>query len=132
MGLTYLDSSVVIHAASDSVQGVGVRQRLSEAGANTFVISPLVRMESLVRPTRDNDSARIQAREHVMGEFSECQINAGTFDLATHIRARHGLSTADAIHIAAANLNDCDAVWTTDKMLARRLPNFAFDVLSDS
>lgn len=89
-------------------------------------------MESLVRPTRDDDSARIQAREHVMGEFIECQIKTRAFELATHIRARHGLSTADAIHIAAANLNDCEAVWTTDKKLARRFPNFAVDVLPDS
>jgi predicted nucleic acid-binding protein len=132
VGLTYLDSSVIIHAADDSEGGSRVRELLAGDSKNKFLISPLVRMESLVRPTRDNDAFRIRAREHVLGEFAQCQIKARTFELATHIRARHGLSTADAIHIAAANLSDCDAVWTTDKKLARRLPNFAVDILTSN
>jgi predicted nucleic acid-binding protein len=129
--LTYLDSSVIIHAADNSSSGMRVRKLLGDASENEFVVSPLVRMESLVRPTRENDSIGIRARENVLREFPECPIKPRTFELATHIRAHHNLSTADAIHIAAANLNDCNEVWTTDKMLARLLPSFTFDILED-
>lgn len=131
MGLTYLDSSVIIHAAEDSEKGSRVRGFLSNETAEEFVISPLVRMESLVRPVRYDDAVLIRAREVVLGEFRECKIKTQAFEVATHIRARHGLSTADAIHVATASLNDCRLLWTTDKKLARRIPDFAVDVFAD-
>ena len=41
------------------------------------------------------------------------------FDLATELRAEHGIKTPDALHLAAAIHGGCDALWTNDKRLAR-------------
>jgi predicted nucleic acid-binding protein len=130
MTLAYLDSSIIIHATDQTDDGQRVRERIAAAGATDFLISPLVRMESLVRPVRANDTEWIKEREELLDQFVESPIERRAFDLATHMRARHMISTADAIHIATASLNDCDEVWTTDKQLVRSIPRFAVDVLA--
>jgi predicted nucleic acid-binding protein len=40
-----------------------------------------------------------------------------TFDLATELRARHGLKVPDALHLAAAIEGGCDEFWTNDTRL---------------
>ncbi|WP_295455473.1 PIN domain-containing protein [uncultured Thiodictyon sp.] len=39
------------------------------------------------------------------------------FDLATDLRARYRLKTADAMHLAAAIIYGCDEFWTNDRRL---------------
>ncbi len=41
------------------------------------------------------------------------------FDLATELRAQHGLKTPDALHLAAALRAGCDEFWTNDEHLAK-------------
>lgn len=41
------------------------------------------------------------------------------FDLAIELRARQGLSTPDALHLAAAIAADCQEFWTNDRRLER-------------
>ena len=56
-------------------------------------------------------------------------------DIARNLRAmlcvspptserRHGLDTADALHLATAGLAECDQIWTTDREARRRGPWF--------
>ena len=42
-----------------------------------------------------------------------------TFDMATELRARYGLKTPDALHLAAAIASDCEELWTNDQRLVR-------------
>jgi predicted nucleic acid-binding protein len=130
--LTYLDSSIIIHATDQSEDGRRVRELLAAKTDGEFLISPLVRMESLVRPVRANDSEQISEREELLDQFIEAPIDRRAFEVATHMRARHLLSTADAIHVATASLSECAAVWTADKRLVRSIPNFAIDVLESA
>ena len=48
---------------------------------------------------------------------------------AAMLRARWGLKTPDAVHLACAQHHGCDALWTNDDRLARASHGMASDVL---
>jgi predicted nucleic acid-binding protein len=125
---TYLDASAVIHASQDSAIGRGLRTQIESGGDDTFVVSPLVRMESLVRPTRTGNREHLLRRLTILEGCSTLQIDAETFRLATHVRAAHNLSTPDAIHLATAGQHDCDRLITGDRRLLSAAEGFAVDV----
>lgn len=132
MGLTFLDSCMVIHADEQSPRGDAMRQRLASIDFGRLAVSPLVRLEALVRPIRENDQSRIASRESLLGRCVQLPINEDAYSLATHLRARLGLGTADAVHVATASVNGCAALWTSDRQLLRAAPGFAVDVLSEA
>jgi len=45
-------------------------------------------------------------------------LDNAVFDLATDLRAAHGLKTPDALHLAAALVTGCHEFWTNDTRLA--------------
>lgn len=129
MTATYLDSCVVINASEESALGDRLRARISGAGSARFVVSPLVRLEALVRPLRSGDADLLARRRQILDNCESAPISERCYELATHIRARHGLDTADALHVAAASEADCDELWTSDRRLLSAAPGFAIDVL---
>lgn len=50
-------------------------------------------------------------------------LDSTAFDLATELRARHGLKTPDALHLAAAIASGCGELWTNDGRLTRAADN---------
>jgi predicted nucleic acid-binding protein len=128
MTTTYLDSCVVISATRDTEEGRRLRGRIASDPQRRFVISPLVRLESLVRPLRTGDESLIRLREALLDQFVSLSIDEDAFLLASHVRAIHRLSTTDALHVATANTHGCDELWTDDKRLAQAAPAFAVDV----
>lgn len=126
--ITYLDASAVIHASQDSAIGQQLRTRIEATSDETFAVSPLVRMESLVRPTRTGNREHLFRRLGILEGCASLTIDAETFRLATHVRAVHNLSTPDAIHLATAGQHDCDRLITGDRKLLRAAEGFAVDV----
>ena len=51
------------------------------------------------------------------GQVIVAPMHTATFDLATDLRARHGLKTPDALHLATALEQGCDEFWTRDRRL---------------
>lgn len=128
MGLTYLDSSVVLDAlVNPDPRGDAARIAIGSARDETLVISPLVDLECMVQPLRSGDHARIDAMRQTLLRFRQVAITSRAYRLGAHIRAVHGLKTADALHVAAASLADCSQLWTSDRRLLRALPDFAVD-----
>lgn len=131
MGLTYLDSCVVLDAlANPGARGESAREAIESADADRLVTSPLVELECLVRPMRRGDNAMVDRTRKTLARFRQIEIPVGAFRLATHLRAIHGMKTADALHVAAASIADCSALWTSDRRLLRALPEFATDPAS--
>lgn len=125
--ITYLDASAVIYATEDTAIGKALRNHLN-ASDGTLAVSPLVRLESLIRPMRTHDNQMIQRRLTLLEACKSLRIDDATFELATHVRATHKLSTADAIHLATAGQHQCDRMITGDKTILRSAPDFAVDV----
>jgi uncharacterized protein len=112
----YLDSCVLIYALEgySSLRQQTLSQLERYAG-DEWVISDLVRMECLVGPLRSADQLRLQAFRSF---FSDCRVvplNGEVMDRAAEIRAVTRMQTADAIHMAAAQIWGCGALLTNDK-----------------
>jgi predicted nucleic acid-binding protein len=127
--LIYLDSCVVIYAVEDdSARGTAVRRRLADADDEVPAISPLVMLECLVRPLRDNDLALADHYRRAFAQFTVLDAGVPEHLRAAELRARQGLRTPDAIHLAVAQLNGCRELWTNDARMSTAAHGLAVDV----
>lgn len=117
--MIYLDSCIVIYAVEDdSARGEAVRQRLADTGDEAVAITPLVMLECLVAPLRDDDLALVDHYRRAFEQFRVLDCGAPEHLRAAELRARQGLRTPDAIHLATAQLSGCRELWTNDARLA--------------
>lgn len=130
MGVTYIDSCVLIYAVEDDGErGSNVRQRLASAGEQVFAISPLVKMECLVGPLRSDDLALYDHYLAAFENFAVLDVAAEQYIRAAHLRARHRLGSPDALHLAIAQANRCESLWTNDSRLSLASHGLAIDVM---
>lgn len=123
MARVYLDTCIIIylHEGPPALRR-SLSERILPAGGPAPVIhvSDLTRMECRVGPLKAGDDALLIEYERFFGlpEVEWVPLLRATFDRATELRARHGLKTPDALHLAAALSAGCDEFWTNDKQLA--------------
>ena len=118
MGLIYLDTCVVIYAfENDSVFGTEARQALAMHPATSFAVSPLVKMECLVSPFKQNNSILQNFYERGLSQFFQLDMPEEVFIRAAALRARFGLKSQDALHLATAQYHGCSEFWTNDERL---------------
>jgi predicted nucleic acid-binding protein len=120
----YLDSSVVIpHVSAESPEraemAAQLRRRLD--ARDQLVASDLTRMECRVRPLRERDAALVAAYDRFFEgtEVALEPVPREAWDRAAEVRARSGLKTPDALHVACAVTLGCDVLLTADARLAR-------------
>jgi uncharacterized protein len=131
VGLIYLDACLLIYAC-ESHPGFGpaVKTALAREPAESFAVSPLTRMECLVKPIRTGNFTLQRYYEDSLECFTWLSMNDAIFDLATQLRARHGLRTPDALHLACAQQHGCTALWTNDDRLAAASHGLAINVIA--
>jgi predicted nucleic acid-binding protein len=133
MGLNhsiYLDSCVAIYLVEEHpVYATHIEQMLATSDGATLCHSPLVELESLVLPLRQRQDALIRKFHRFFLASKRLSMTDDVFALATELRARHGLKTPDALHLAAAIHHGCNALWTNDNRLALAAPGVAINVL---
>ncbi|KYF87556.1 hypothetical protein BE20_41730 [Sorangium cellulosum] len=61
-----------------------------------------------------NDHGLRATYEGLLSAFDLLPLSAEVFDLATELRALHGLKTPDALHAACAIHHKCEQLWTND------------------
>lgn len=59
-------------------------------------------LECRVKPLRDGDAALLQRYANFFGAVHLIELSAEVIDLATELRANHGLKTPDALQVACA------------------------------
>lgn len=117
--MIYLDSCVVIYAVEDhGARGDEVRRRLSESADVVVAISPLVILECLVGPLREENLVLHDHYLRALKQFRMLPLEPDHYVRAAELRARHGIRTPDALHLAAAQLHGCDQLWTNDNRMA--------------
>ena len=128
--MIYLDSCIVIYAVEDDgVRGARVRQRLADSAQTRVAISPLVQLECLVGPVRDDNLALSDHYRRAFDQFEIVEPTVAQYLRAAELRATHGIRTPDALHLAAAQLSGCVELWTNDKRLAVASRGLAIDVV---
>lgn len=117
-GAIYLDSCLVIYLVEEHPRYFpAIRQAIETHANRRFCISPLVELECLVMPLRHCDQALIDRYELFFQDYVCLEINANIYRTAAELRARHGLKTPDALHLATAQSHYCTEFWTNDERL---------------
>lgn len=130
MGLIYLDACLLIYMAeNDAVWGRRAVNVLAGATGAEFCISPLVKMECLVGPIKQADRELEGTFTHLFDSFVQLEMPEEIYLHAAQLRARFGLKTADALHLACAQHHGCEALWTNDDRLSHASRGLAKMVL---
>lgn len=129
MGLTYVDSCVLLEAANNPGPRGTATRRLIELSDGDLATSHMVDLECMVRPLRSGDPEKIIHMQSILDRFRKVDTGHRVFQLAAHIRALHGVKTPDALHLAAAGVGNCQSLWTFDRILLRTAPGFAVNPL---
>lgn len=131
MGLIYLDACLVIYLVErHALWGEAITRKLAEAGDSRFGISPLVKCECLVGPLKRSDLVLEQAYMGLFERFLPLEMPEPVYLQAARLRARFGLRTPDALHLACAQHHRCDVLWTNDERLTRTSHGLAVNILA--
>lgn len=119
----YFDANIFIYLMegfserSESIHQI--RKSIAAGGARVFT-SELTLCEVLTAPFKNNDAALISKYRQFIeasGAFQLCRASREIFVRASLYRARHGLKTPDAIHIATALEAGCSVFLTGDRAI---------------
>jgi predicted nucleic acid-binding protein len=125
----YLDACLLIYLIEAHPrwgEAVAVAMETAEA---PFGISPLVKCECLVAPIKRGDPVLQRAYTELFDQFASLSMPESVYLQAAELRARFGLRTPDALHLACAQHHRCDALWTNDNRLNRASHGLAMNVL---
>lgn len=121
----YLDTNALIGILEKADRLDEAQDRLVgkiNDGGLEAVTSELALAECLVKPIANRDEALVQDYMWLLAADSKfLQVKPVTRDVileAARVRAGAGIKLPDAIHVATANLADCDAFVSNDKRLA--------------
>lgn len=119
----YPDACILIYLVEDHAHwGQPIRQRLQPGDGNlpTLVFSELTRLECRLHPIKTGNKLVLQAFDQFFATsgYHYQPLDRTVFDMATQLRAQHGIKTPDALHLAAAIHAGCDEFWTNDQRLA--------------
>jgi predicted nucleic acid-binding protein len=119
----YLDACCFIYLAEgEPAWRAAVEHRLRALSSSTrLVTSQLTRLECRTKPTRDNDRALLERYDALFAasRVVVVEVSASVIDRATLLRAKHGLKSPDAIHLATAIEHGASSLWTADAAFAR-------------
>ena len=131
MGLIYLDACLLIYAIENHPDWANtVRSSMAREPAESFAISPLVKMECLVKPLKTGDLGLQRRYEAGLNQLVQLALPKQVFLQAAQLRARFGLKTHDALHLACAQHHGCAALWTNDGRLAQAGHGLARNVIT--
>ena len=118
MRRAYVDACLLIYWVEDSsLLAQAAKAWVARQHDARLCVSPLVRLEVLVKPTRAGDAALVQVYEKVLNDQEWLAMGDEVFAHALALRAHHGLKTPDALHLATALHHGCTEFWTNDDRL---------------
>lgn len=125
----YLDTCCVIYLLEDvPVFSEQIRKYMAINRDAILCVSPLVRLEVLVKPTIDGNIALIADYEFFLADQLWLTVGDVEFDRALALRACHKIKTPDALHLATAILHDCVEFWTNDERLRQAATGMAVNI----
>jgi len=88
----------------------------------TLLTSALSRLECRVLPLRQQNPALVRMYDLYFSSprLEVIDISDEVIDVATSLRAHHGLPVPDALHLATAKVANADFMLTADKRLQRQ------------
>jgi uncharacterized protein len=131
VGLIYLDSCLVIYAVEEKKEwSERSRAAIAAMREHGFAVSPLVKLECLVGPFKHRDQDLESRFLAVFASFETLEISETVYFRASELRARFGLKTPDALHLACAQHHRCEALWTNDNRLDKASRGLARNIFA--
>jgi len=128
-----LDTCIVIYRVEHhSTFAPIIKKRLATLAETDLVISPLVRLEALVKLMRDANQTLLQRYDSFLASLHTLLMPEEIYEIALSLRVKHNLKTPDALHIATAQCHHCQAVWTNDGRLAHAVGELAVNIRAES
>lgn len=121
----YLDSNIFIYALEDLPPFAEHIHPLFEAcqfGSIRPVTSALTVAEVLVKPLRDGHEQKAREFRDFLcdaGVLSLADVTIALLETAARVRAQHGISLPDTVHVATALTAKCEIFLTNDKRLKK-------------
>lgn len=114
----YLDACIVIYLIEKhAVFRPKILERMEQSPGCQLAVSPLLRLEVLTKPLRDQDHELYQEFEDFIAAQTMLPITDTIYDAALQLRANFRLKTPDALHLATAQYYGCTKFWTNDDRL---------------
>jgi predicted nucleic acid-binding protein len=122
----YLDSAPIIYYIEGTPalrEVVSARLAGTRNGQDIAVVSHshLGRLECRLKPLRENSRSILERYDRFFAAegVELLDTDAHVWDMATELRARHGLRVPDPLHLACAIVHRCDRFLTNDHRLDR-------------
>jgi uncharacterized protein len=129
--LIYLDACLLIYLVERHPRwGEPVATAMVQSAEVRFRISPLVKCECLVGPLKRGDPVLQRAYTDLFALLVPLDMPEQVYLQAAQLRARFGLKTPDALHLACAQHHRCDALWTNDDRLAQASQGLALRIMA--
>jgi len=133
MGLIYLDSCLLIYAIEqDPVFGERVVAAIDSQNATEFAISPLVKLECLVKPMEDGNTALEKFYKAAFETLTTLAMPEDVYLAGAQLRARFGMKTPDALHLSCAQFHRCNSLWTNDNRLIKAGHGLVANICSEA
>jgi predicted nucleic acid-binding protein len=133
MGLIYFDACLLIYLIESHIRwGEPLARAMRAASDARFAVSPLVKCECLVGPIKRGDPVLERAYIASFDRFAMLAMPEPVYLQAAQLRARFGLRTPDALHLACAQYHECAALWTNDDRLAQAPHGLSLNILRTS
>ncbi len=129
--LIYLDTVIVIYAIEGApalMARADSRLLAARSAGDILATSDLTRLECLIQPLRAKDVSLQSVFMRYLATTTVLGLSPEVCDRAAEIRATYNYSVADALHLAAAMLGNCDRFLTNDAALAG-FPDIAVEIL---
>ncbi|MCS5716958.1 PIN domain-containing protein [Herbiconiux sp. CPCC 205763] len=122
-----MDSCMFIYSIEDlSAKGDAVRARFAMF-ADQLVASPLVELECRVGPLRDGNAILLRRFERAFARVRMLDMSPAVYRQAATVRARYGTKAMDSLHLATAQVHECDSLWTNDLRLQNAAGGLAIE-----
>jgi predicted nucleic acid-binding protein len=118
---SFIDTNVAVYLLGDEVDKAARAEQLLTTRP---CVSTQVLNEFISVCTRKMGLSRIAAHENARALMSNCNVvpvTATTVERAMRLGERHGFSHWDALIVAAAQLAECDVIYTEDMQDGLRL-----------
>lgn len=116
----YIDTCIAIYLIENHHDYGQLLEWQFDAAINEgheICISPLVKLECLVKPLKTNDLDLLDSFNEFFNQTTILSIPESIYMKAAELRAGYSLKTPDALHIAIASFHGCDGLWTNDNRL---------------
>ena len=111
----YMDSAIVIRLieGTDEMRSI-IRARCLALPGLVLCSSPLVRLECLPKVIRAKASSTRADYETFFDRVETLIVDASAFERAVELASTVSLKAMDALHLATAEVNECNEFWTAD------------------